>query len=102
MHKLILALAVPTLAILGGASAASAWERKTTIDTPRGTITGSAEVYCFAGACYRDAEITGVNGNTLKRSGMCVRTGYNHYDCKGTVTGPEGNSRSRRMHVTVY
>lgn len=102
MHKLILALAVTTLTALGGASAASAWDRKTTIHTPHGTITGSAEVYCFAGACYRDGEITGVNGNTLKHSGMCVRQSYNRYACKGTVTGPEGNSRSRRVHVTVY
>ena len=102
MHKLILALAVTTLAALGGANAASAWERKMTIDTPRGAITGSAEVYCFAGACYREAEITGVNGNTLKRSGMCVRRSYRHYDCRGTVTGPEGNSRNRRVNITVY
>ncbi len=102
MHRLILALAITTLVALGGTTAASAWERKVTVDTPRGTVTGSAEVYCFAGACYRAAEITGVNGNTLKRSGMCVRTGYRHYDCKGTVTGPRGNSSSRRVHVTVY
>ena len=102
MHKLILAFAVTAVATLGGASAASAWERNVTIYTERGTITGSAEVYCFDGACYREAEITGVDGNTLKRSGMCVARGHGHYDCKGTVTGPEGNSRSRRVHIHVY
>lgn len=99
MRKLILAFALTTAATLGGATAASAWERNFSVDTPRGTISGSAEVYCFAGACYRESELTGVNGNTLQRSGMCVRRSYQHWDCKGTVTGPRGNSVNRRMHV---
>lgn len=102
MHKLIIALALSATAIVGGAGTASAWERKTVIETNRGTITGSAEVYCFQGACYREGEITGVNGNTLRLSGMCVRAGYERWDCKGTVTGPNGNSRSRHVHVRVY
>jgi hypothetical protein len=102
MHKLILTLALAVTVAIGATGTASAWERKVTIDTNRGTITGSAEVYCFAGACYREAELTGVNGNTLRHSGMCVRAGQGHWDCKGTVTGPEGNSRSRRAHIVVY
>ena len=99
-HLIVLALTAATLA--AGAGSANAFERHVTVDTPRGTITGSAEVYCFDGACYREAELTGVNGNTLKRSGMCTRVDANEWDCKGTVSGPEGNSRTRRVHITVY
>ena len=102
MRKLILAAIITAGATLGGVSAASAWERNFSVETPRGTVSGSAEVYCFAGACYRESELTGVNGNTLQRSGMCVRRTYHHWDCKGTVTGPQGNSVSRRMHVRFY
>jgi hypothetical protein len=102
MRNTLLALAVATAALIGGASAASAFERNFTIDTNRGQITGSSEVYCFAGACYREAQLTGVNGNTLETSGMCVRATYYRWNCKGTVTGPEGNSATRRFHVHVY
>lgn len=98
-HLIALALTASTLA--AGVGTASAWERRLTIDTPRGQVTGSAEVYCFSGACYREAELTGVNGYTLKRSGMCVKAGDNEWDCKGTVTGPEGNTRARLVHITV-
>ena len=101
MHKLIIALTLSAATIVGGAGTASAWERKTVIETNRGTITGSAEVYCFEGACYREGEITGVNGNTLKHSGMCVHVAAGQWDCKGTVTGPGGGSRTRNVHVTV-
>ena len=90
-----------TLILVAMAGSAQAWERKVTVETPRGTYTGKAEVYCFDGACYREAELTGVNGYTLKRSGMCVKAGDNEWDCKGTVTGPEGNSRTRQVHITV-
>ena len=102
MHKLIATLALATAVTIGAAGAASAWERNVTVNTNRGTVTGSAEVYCFHGACYREAEISGVNGNTLRSSGMCVSVGHRRWDCKGTVTGPSGNSRTRHVHVTVY
>jgi hypothetical protein len=100
MRHLIIA-AVSTLTLVAGIGSASAWERSVTITTPYGTKSGSAEVYCFEGACYREAQITGVNGNTLKRSGMCVQASAGHWDCKGTVTGPQGNSRTRSVHVIV-
>jgi hypothetical protein len=102
MRKLILAFALTTAATLGGATAASAFERNFSIETDRGTITGSADVYCFEGACYREGELTGVNGKTLESSGMCVRRGYHRWDCKGTVTGPEGNTATRRFHVRSF
>ena len=100
MRHLIIA-ALSTLTLAAGIGSASAFERHVTIDTPRGQVTGSAEVYCFDGACYREAELTGVNGYTLKRSGMCVKVDANEWDCKGTVTGPEGNTRTRQVHITV-
>ena len=101
MRNLILAAVVATTAALGGAGAANAFERHFTLETNRGTVTGNAEVYCFEGACYREAQLTGVNGYTLKHSGMCVKVDAGEWDCKGTVTGPEGNSRTRHVHVTV-
>ncbi|WP_055048570.1 hypothetical protein [Devosia sp. A16] len=102
MHKPIIVLTLAVAAMVGGAGNASAWDRKVTIDTNRGSLTRSVEVYCFQGACYRESELTGVNGNTLRRSGMCVRVAYEQWDCKGTVTGPAGNSHSRRFRVTAY
>ena len=100
MRPLILAT-LSTLTLIAGIGSASAFERHVTVDTPRGTVTGSAEVYCFDGACYREAELTGVNGNTLKRSGMCVKVSDGEFDCKGTVTGPEGGTRTRHVHLSV-
>ena len=98
-HLIITALS--TLTLVAGAGAASAFERHVIVDTPRGTVTGSAEVYCFDGTCYREAELTGVNGYTLKHSGMCTKASEGEWDCKGTVTGPEGNTRTRRVHISV-
>lgn len=97
----LIALTLTTVALSAGVGSANAFERRVTIDTPRGTVTGSAEVYCFAGACYREAELTGVNGYTLKRSGICVQVAAGEWDCKSTVTGPEGNSRTRQVHISV-
>ena len=97
----LIALAVTAATLIAGIGSANAFERRVTIDTPRGTVTGSAEVYCFEGACYREAELTGVNGYTLKRSGMCVQVAAGEWDCKGTITGPEGNSRTRHVHVEI-
>lgn len=98
-HLIIVALS--TLTLVAGAGAANAFERRVTVETPRGTVTGSAEVYCFDGACYREAELTGVNGYTLKHSGVCTQAGANAWDCKGTVTGPQGNTRTRQVHISV-
>jgi len=100
MRHLIIA-ALSTLTLVAGAGAASAFERHVTVETPRGTLTGSAEIYCFDGACYREAELTGVNGSTLKRSGMCTQAGANEWNCKGTVTGPQGNTRTRQVHISL-
>lgn len=97
----LIALALTTATLFAGIGSANAFERRVTIDTPRGTATGSVEVYCFEGACYREAELTGVNGFTLKRSGMCIEVTEGAWDCKGTVTGPTGNSRTRHVHVEV-
>jgi len=102
MQRTLIVLALATAAMVGGAGTASAWERKVTIDTNRGSLTRSVESYCFQGACYRESELVGVNGNTLKRSGMCVRVAYEQWACKGTVTGPTGNSHSRRVRITAY
>ena len=102
MKRIVLALTIATAAALGSVGAASAWERNTTIETERGTIRKSVDVHCDNGACYRDSELTGVNGGTVKRSGMCERAGYSSWHCKGTITGPNGNSRSRHVRIYAY
>lgn len=101
MRSLIIA-AVTGLTLLAGIGSAGAWERSVTIGTNRGTLHGSSEVYCFSGACYREREITGVNGNTLHSSGKCVRAGLHRWNCQGTVTGPAGNSVTRRVHIRWF
>lgn len=58
MRSLLIA-ALGGLPLLAGIGSAGAWERHVTVDTHRGTISGSSEVYCFAGACYRERELTG-------------------------------------------
>jgi hypothetical protein len=91
-----------TLGLALGAQSASAFERHFWVETERGTISGSTDVYCFDGACYREAEITGVNGNALQTSGMCVRRAAGVWNCKGTVTGPNGGSVTRYGRVRVW
>ena len=101
MRSLLIA-ALGGLTLLTGIGSAGAWERHVTVDTHRGTISGSSEVYCFAGACYRERELTGVNGHTLQTSGMCVRAGFHRWNCRGTVTGAAGNSVTRAVRVLLF
>ena len=65
MRTHLIAAAIATLGLALGAQSASAFERHFWVETERGTISGSTDVYCFDGACYREAEITGVNGNMI-------------------------------------
>lgn len=102
MRNLMLGTIAATFALALGAGGAAAFERNITVHTDRGTINKSVERFCFDGRCYREAEITGVNGNTLRRSGMCVNVGYGDWSCKGTVTGPDGNSRTRWVDIYRY
>ena len=87
----VIVTALSTLALAAGIGSAGAWERHVTVETPHGTVTGSAEVYCFNGACYREAELTGVNGYTLKRSGMCVKV------AEGEQEPPAGSPHHRQL-----
>lgn len=95
----LLTLALTTATLLVGISSANAFERHFTIDTPRGTIAGTTEVHCFRGACYREKELAGVNGHTLKRSSLCVRVAAGEWTCKSIVTGPKGKGRKRQVHI---
>ena len=89
-----------TLILIAMAGSAQAWERKVTVDTPSGTYTGKAEIYCFDGACYRDSELTGVNGTTLKKSGSCTLSEPGVWSCQSTAVGPNGGVKTRSSTIT--
>ena len=89
-----------TLILVAMAGSAQAWERKVTVDTPRGTYTGKAEVYCFDGACYRESELTGVNGATLQKNGMCTLSEPGVWSCQSTAVGPNGGVKTRSSTIT--
>ena len=89
-----------TLILVAMAGSAQAWERKVTVETPRGTYTGKAEVYCFDGACYRDSELTGVNGATLQKNGMCTVSEPGVWSCKSTAIGPKGGVGTPSRTIT--
>lgn len=99
MLKTMLPVALVVATLVAGP--AQAWERKVTVDTPRGTYTGTAEVYCFDGACYRDSELTGVNGATLQKNGMCTLTEPGVWSCQSTAIGPNGGVRHRSSTITA-
>jgi hypothetical protein len=87
--------AVLALAMLG-CQGASAFERNVTVVAPSGTYTKSVDANCGGGVCTRSAEVTGPNGGTASRTTQCME-GWRFYGCRGTVTGPNGNSFTRRV-----
>lgn len=92
-----LLLAGATLATMGFcANAALAYDRGVTVTTPSGTYTKTVDASCADHHCTRDAEITGPNGKTVSRDSQCGAT-WRFYRCTSTVTGPNGNSRTRRV-----
>ena len=99
MLKIIATVALATLAVAAMAPAANAAQRHWTVTGAHGTTTGSVDRYCFDGACYGEAQITGPNGKTLQTSGMCTRTEPYVWDCKGTATGPQGGTKTGAVHV---
>ena len=88
---------------LGAASAASAAERHITVTGPNGTTTADVERHCGWIGCTRSAQITGPNGETVDATSACAR-GYwpGRWNCKATITGPDGNSVTRRAHAVVW
>lgn len=92
---------VPTaLLLVAMAGSAQAWERKLTVETPRGTYSGQAEVYCFDGTCYRESELTGVTGASLQKSGSCTVSEPGVWNCQSTAMGPNGGVRTRSTTIT--
>ncbi|HVY50482.1 MAG TPA: hypothetical protein VHA07_02875 [Devosia sp.] len=102
MLKILSASLLAATLVTGAASSASAFERSVTVTTPRGTYTGNFDRSCAAGVCTGSGQITGPNGYTVDTSGACLRTFPYHWVCRGTLTGPNGVSITRRARVSFY
>lgn len=93
MRSILIASVIAATAVLG-IGEATAFQRNGTLLTQRGTISSSASTYCFEGTCYREAQLTGINGNTLQQSGECAQTSPGVWACEGKWVGPKGGSAS--------
>ena len=94
MRSILIASALVGITAFGTIGDASAFQRNGSLQTGRGTITSSANAYCFEGTCYREAQLTGINGNTLQQSGQCTVTSPGVWACEGKWVGPKGGSAS--------
>src|SRR3954469_18313939 len=73
------------LLLAATAADASAWTRRTTVDTWRGTYTVNAAGGCAGAVCSRTRTVTGPYVGTVTQSGSVVRTGPNTYNYQGRV-----------------
>lgn len=89
------------LAVLAFSAAAdvSAWERKRTITTPRGTATSTGTGTCSGATCQRDATRTSPVGRTFTRNGAASCADGS---CSGTrtTTGPAGEKVTRSRTIS--
>ena len=90
MKHFLIALTVAIVPLSLGVQTASAFERKSTIETDRGTFTKYVEAECAGGYCYRESEVIGPDGGTLFREGECWRIAHHTFRCRGKLTGPAG------------
>ena len=101
LKPLTIAALVATL-VCGGAGGAAAAEHHVTVTGPDG---GTADVdrHCGWVGCKTTAQFTGPDGKTVHSTSACVR-GYapGRWNCKATITGPNGNSVTRRAHAVVW
>lgn len=99
----ILAAVVAMATLAAVATPASAWTRNSTVNTPRGTYTGSASGQCAYGTgCQRGSSWTGPNGGTVNHQGSAYATGNGSINYGGSTTGPYGNTVSRSGTVSRY
>ncbi len=128
MRKLLVTTAIIGIVVAGMASDASAWTRKGTVTTGRGTytsqgsgscanhacsrsgsttgpngktVTSQSSGSCANGSCSRSGTVTGPNGKTVDTSGSVTKTGQGTYDYSRSATGPNGGSVSKSGTVTV-
>lgn len=128
MRKLLVTTAIIGIIVAGMAGDASAWSRKGTVTTNRGTFTSQGSGSCANGACSRSGSttgpngrtvtsqssgscangscsssgtITGPNGKTVDTSGSVTKTGQGTYDYSHSATGPNGGSVTKSGTVTV-
>jgi len=128
MRKLLVTTAIVGLVVAGMASEASAWTRKGSVTTGRGTytsegsgscanhacsrsgsttgpngktVTSQSSGSCANGSCSRSGTITGPNGKTVDTTGSITKTGQGTYDYSRSATGPNGGSVTNSGAVTV-
>ena len=103
MLKTLIAGAIVAATLCSAATAASAAERHITVTGPNGTTTADIDRHCSGGVCYGSSDITGPNGKSVETSGTCARGFWpDRWNCKATITGPDGGSVTRRAHVVVW
>jgi len=101
MNISITSAAFAGLLLAGSAADASAWTRRTTVNTWRGIYTVNAAGGCAGNVCSRTRTVTGPYGGTVTRSGTVVRTGPGQFSYQGQVTGPRGGTITRSGTVVV-
>lgn len=99
--RFFLTLALATPLVFAGAAGAQAFQRNVTVETGRGEINRSVERYCFDGTCYLESQLTGVNGETLQRSGACTQSAPETWTCKVTGSTSTGRIWTRQGIVVV-
>ncbi len=99
MTRTLSAAALAAAFALAGVADAHAWERKSTVNGPRGTNSLTANGDCGSRACTRDATATGAGGRTFTRKGDASCADGN---CSGsrTTTGPAGRAVNRTFSLT--
>jgi hypothetical protein len=101
MTKLIMTTALAAVMFVGATSDASAWTRKSTVTTHRGTYTSEASGSCANNTCTRSGTTTGPGGKQVTTSGSITRTAPGQYEYSRSATGPNGGTVSGQGTITV-
>lgn len=95
MTKFLTMPALIGMFVVVSSGQASAWDRKSTVTTPRGAYVSQGSGDCGAGTCTRSGSTVGPNGGTVSRNGSVTRTEPGQIDYSRTTTGPNGSAVTR-------
>ncbi|HUL10372.1 MAG TPA: hypothetical protein VLV76_28855 [Candidatus Acidoferrum sp.] len=101
MTKLLMTAALAAVMFVGATSDASAWTRKSTVTTHRGTYTSEATGSCVNYTCTRSGTTTGPNGQQVTTSGSITKTAPGQYDYSRSITGPNGGTATSQGTITI-
>lgn len=95
MTKFLTMSALIGMFVVVNSDQASAWDRKSTVTTPRGVYASQGTGGCAGGTCTRTGSTVGPNGGAISRTGSVTRTEPGQVDYSRTTTGPNGVTVSR-------